>query len=62
LKSIGLYVDSLGEGEVISCGGEGVTADHYPYGSGWITYILDELTLKRINSLIDKGEIYVGIF
>lgn len=62
LKSIGLYVDSLGEDEALSCAGEGVTADHYPYAAGWITYILDELTLKRINSLIDKGEIYVGIF
>lgn len=58
LKSIGLYIDKLGDGEVLNCETEKVSKDHYPYGRGWITRVLDDKTLKRINSLIDKGEVY----
>lgn len=58
LKSIGLYIDKLGDGEVLNCETEKVSKDHYPYGCGWITRVLDDKTLKRINSLIDKGEVY----
>lgn len=58
LKSIGLYIDKLGDGEVLNCETEKVKKDHYPYGCGWITRVLDDKTLKRINSLIDKGEVY----
>lgn len=59
LKSINLYIDSLGEGEVLSCeeGGK-VTAKHYPYGCGWVTRILTDETMKRINSLLDEGKVY----
>ena len=58
LKSIGLYIDKLGDGEVLNCETERAKKDHYPYGCGWITRVLDDKTLKRINSLIDKGEVY----
>lgn len=58
LKSIGLYIDKLGDGEVLNYETEKVSKDHYPYGCGWITRVLDDKTLKRINSLIDKGEVY----
>ena len=60
LKSIGLYIDKLGEGEVLNCERpeEGITSTHYPYGHGWITRVLTDKTLKRINSLLDNGEIY----
>jgi len=58
LKSIGLYIDKLGDGEVLNCETEKVSKDHYHYGCGWITRVLDDKTLKRINSLIDKGEVY----
>lgn len=60
LKSIGLYIDKLGDGEVLNCERpeEGITSDHYPYGHGWITYVLDEKTLKRINYLLDNGKVY----
>lgn len=60
LKSIGLYIDKLADGEVLNCETEKVKADHYPYGEGWITYVLPEKALKRINSLLDKGEVYKG--
>ena len=60
LKSIGLYIDKLGEGEVLGYENpkEGITSNHYPYGYGWITRVLSERTLKRIRSLLDKGEVY----
>ena len=58
LKSIGLYIDKLGDGEVLNCETERAKKDHYPYGCGWITRVLDDKTLKRINSLLDKGEVY----
>lgn len=60
LKSIGLYIDKLGDGEVLNCERpeEGITSTHYPYGHGWITRVLTDKTLKRINSLLDNGEIY----
>ena len=58
LKSIGLYIDKLGDGEVLNCETDRAKKNHYPYGCGWITRVLDDKTLKRINSLIDKGEVY----
>ena len=60
LKSIGLYIDKLGDGEMLNCERpeEGITSNHYPYGRGWITRVLSERTLKRIRSLLDKGEVY----
>ena len=61
LKSIGLYIDKLGDGEVLNCERpeDGITSNHYPYGHGWITRVLSERTLKRIRSLLDKGEVYM---
>ena len=58
LKSIGLYFDKLGDGEILNCETDEVKADHYPYGCGWITWVLPNGVLNRIKSLIDKGEIY----
>lgn len=58
LKSIGLYFDKLADGEVLNCETDEVKADHYPYGCGWITYVMGEKALKRIKSLLDKGEVY----
>lgn len=58
LKSIGLYIDKLADGEVLNYETDEVNADHYPYGRGWITRVLPDGVLNRINSLLDKGEIY----
>lgn len=58
LKSIGLYIDKLDDDEVLNYETKDVRADHYPYGRGWITYVLTESVVKRIKSLLDNGEIY----
>ena len=60
LKSIGLYVDKLGDGEVLNYENpdEDVTSNHYPYGCGWITRCLDYDTMARIFSLINEGKVY----
>lgn len=58
LKSIGLYIDSLGEGEWIPCASEDCRPDHYPYGHAWVVRKLPKEALVRIRSLIDKGEVY----
>ena len=60
LKSIGLFIDKLDDGEILNCERpeEDITSNHYPYGHGWITRAFSERVLKRIRSLIDKGEVY----
>lgn len=60
LKSIGLYIDKLSDGDILNYENpeEGITSNHYPYGHGWITRVLSERTLKRIRSLLDNGEVY----
>lgn len=58
LKSIDLYIDSLADGEVLDCENEDATPTRYTYGHGWITRVLSDETIKRIESLIDKGEVY----
>lgn len=60
LKSIGLYIDKLGDGEILNYENpkEKITSNHYPYGCGWITRVLPNGVLNRIKSLLDKGEVY----
>ena len=57
LKSINLFIDTLGEGELLRDETEEVRHDHYPYGHGWVAYVLDKKAIERIKSLLERGEV-----
>ena len=50
LKSVGLYIVELGEGESV-CETEGVSRKRYPYGCGWVHRALPDSVVKRIEKL-----------
>ena len=60
LKSIDAYFDKLADNEVLDCESNGNTREHYGYGTGWLTWTLDDNALNRIQSLIHEGTVWKG--
>ena len=56
LKSIGLYVDALGEDETLVCETENTNRNHYEYGHGWILRTLPQEAMREIRELCGEGE------